>query len=138
MRSRTSTAGSSENSADTSGEAPTRSPAATTTLFGLCAFSRATWAASASAPPTAGRSGACALLPKRPGDCRLPWKSLNARILTVTAADGTGGGAAVVAQPAIVAASSAAGTRARQAAMVRSRLDEGIIICPLFEARARP
>ena len=38
----TSTAGSSKNSAEISGDAPTKSPPPTTTLCGFCAFRRAT------------------------------------------------------------------------------------------------
>ena len=69
-----SIAGSSKNRADTSGEAPMKSPAPTTTLSGFCAFSLATCPARNSAPPTGGRGCAAAevLTPNVPGDSRLP------------------------------------------------------------------
>ncbi len=102
-----STAGSSKNRADTSGDAPTKSPPPTTTLFGSCAFSRATQAASASAPPAATR-GPSELAPKRPGDCSVPWKSLNAMILAWT-----GAGAGAVAQPVASSAAAASTAKAR-------------------------
>ncbi len=127
-----STVGSSKNSADTSGDAPTRSPPATTTLSGLRDFSRATHAASASAPPTAGRCSAFAFSAKRPGDCRFPWKSLKAMILTVTGADATEGTCGVgAAQPASVAASSRLAARKGDIVIGRSWRGGGVIIRPL-------
>ena len=55
MRFSVSTAGSSWNSDEISGDAPIMSPAPTTTFSGFCAFSFATCAAMNSAPPTGGR-----------------------------------------------------------------------------------
>ena len=88
--------GSSWNSADSSGLAPIRSPAATKMWFGFLARSPATAVARCSEPP-AGTSmvlpasaGSLMRMPPR-GGFKLPWKSLMARILTLTGCVARGG-----------------------------------------------
>ena len=99
-----STVGSSWNSADSSGVAPIRSPAATKMWFGFFARNSATAVARCSAPPAGtlivfvGSAGSLMRMPPC-GAFRLPWKSLIARIFTCTGVAGGG-----VAQPVSSAA----------------------------------
>jgi hypothetical protein len=113
-----STDGSSRNSADSSGDAPIRSPAATTAWFGFSALAAAMAVARCSAPPAGtvmnlpGCAGSGVRMPPS-GGIRLPWKSLMAMTFTRTGPAaigvdaGGGAGAGAVAQPASTAAQAA-------------------------------
>ncbi len=79
--------GSSWNAAESSGLAPIRSPAETTSEFGLAARSVRMWLARKDAPPagTLVPPGAGRMSPPLPvGGSRLPWKSLMASSWTST------------------------------------------------------
>ena len=83
-----STVGSSWKAAESSGEAPTMSPAATVTVLRWPLRAWARWVARYSTPPTSavsvGSGPVCTRPLDPPGGSRFPWKSLNDRIWTST------------------------------------------------------
>ena len=120
MRLSASIVGSSRNSADSSGLAPTRSPAATISVFGLRRDSLRTCVARNSAPPAGTRSRRRSVRrPIRPevADSRCPWKSLMPSSWTFT---GSGGRLRFLA-----AAAGLADTSATSAPMTRIRNSTG-------------
>ena len=98
--------GSSLSIDDSKGEAPMRSPAPTNTVLAFFARSSATRVAMCSAPPAGTRERGCIIVKPLAGALRLPWKSLMARICTLSGVLGGGAGGGAVAQPTSSAANS--------------------------------
>src|SRR5215210_2023361 len=128
MRLKASIVGSSWKAAESSGDAPIRSPADTNMVFGFVARSWRTYVARYSTPPAAMPAGSAG--PIRPDDDvasggrRFPWKSFSPRIwISVVAARSTARGDGPSPAPAVAgAATSVSAARIAVAAIVAYRL----------------